>query len=162
MIREFGVVLRPWLCFVVYLWALEFQAVYGAGYETFSGRFTSAVPLLWTLIIWVGLLAGVVRLGALCCHASMVRRINEFLCRGACVVASGYFLKRWLDHWQLDALNSTAMGWLLLLVVIPVYIFLRHRRIIRSTPTKDVVPSWQDMFAYLVVPVLIATVVAVS
>ncbi|MGZ9126768.1 MAG: hypothetical protein ACXW4Z_03210, partial [Candidatus Binatia bacterium] len=60
MIREFGVVLRPWLCFVVYLWALEFQAVYGAGYETFSGRFTSAVPLLWTLIIWVGLLAGVV------------------------------------------------------------------------------------------------------
>ncbi|MGZ9152768.1 MAG: sulfatase-like hydrolase/transferase [Candidatus Binatia bacterium] len=136
--------------------------MYGAGYETFSGRFTSAVPLLWTLIIWVGLLAGVVRLGALCCHASMVRRINEFLCRGACVVASGYFLKRWLDRWQLDALNSTAMGWLLLLVVIPVYIFLRHRRIIRSTPTKDVVPSWQDMFAYLVVPVLIATVVAVS
>jgi len=162
LICQFGVILRPWLCFVVYLWALEFQAVYGSGYETFSDRFTSAVPLFWTLIVWMGLLAGGVTIGALVWDASAVRRINEFFCRAACFIVSGYFLKRWLDHWQLGALNAKAMCWLLLLVIFPLYLAVRRRRKINPTPAPDIIPSWQDMCSYIVVPVLIATVIAVS
>jgi arylsulfatase A-like enzyme len=159
---QFGLILRPWLCFVVYLWALEFQAVYGSGHETFFDRFTSGVPLLWTLVVWIGVLAGVVTLGGLCWQASVVRRVNESLCRSACFIASGYFLKRWLDNWQLDPANTKAVGLLLLLVIFPLYLALRRRRKISPTPATDIIPSWQDMFSCVVVPVLIATVIAVS
>jgi arylsulfatase A-like enzyme len=163
LICQLGINLKPWLCFVVYLWALEFQAAYGSGYETFFDRFTSASPLLWTLIVWGGLFAAVVTLGCLFFSVSLVRRINEFLCRTACFIVTGYFLKRWLDHWDLDALHSQLIGWLLLLVLVPLYLAVRRRRIASPTPaTEDIIPSWQDMFSCAVVPVLFATVVAVG
>jgi arylsulfatase A-like enzyme len=158
---QFRTVLRPWLCFVVYVWALAFQAVYGSDYETFFDRFISAAPLLWTLIAWAGLFTGMVTLGALCWSASSVQRINEFLCRIACLVISGFFLKRWLDNWQLDVLSSKVFGWLLLLVIFPLYLAVRRRRKTSPRPVIDIVPSWQDIFSYAVLPVMVATVVTV-
>jgi arylsulfatase A-like enzyme len=162
LICELGIVLRPWLCFVVYLWALEFQAVYGSGYETFFDRFTSASPLLWTLVVWGGLLAALVTVGCRFCGTSLMRRINEFLCRAACLIASGYFLKRWLDNWEIEALSSQLLCWLLLLVLVPWYLAVRWRRTIRFSPATDFIPSWQDMFSYVAVPVLFGSLIAVG
>ena len=161
-VRQFGIILRPWLCFVVYLWALAFQAVYGSGYENFSDRFISAAPLLWTLVVWFGLFAGVVALGVLCWSASAVHRGNEFLCRIACLLVSGIFLKRWFGHWQLDLVDTVGVGWLLLIVMFPLYLFVRRRRKTNPKPESDIVPSWRDMFSYVVVPVIAATIIAVT
>jgi len=113
-------------------------------------------------MVWVGLLAGSISLGVLCWQMSLVCRANEFLCRSACLVASGFFLKRWIDNWQLDGLNTKLLGWLLILAILPLYLAIRRRRKVSSTAAPDIIPSWQEMFSYLVVPVLFATVMAVG
>ena len=159
---QFRTLLRPWLCFVVYVWALAFQAVYGNGYETFFDRFISAAPLLWTLVAWAGLFTGMVTLGALCWSASSVQRSNEFLCRIACLVVSGFFLKRWLDNWQLDIFSSKVFGWLLLLAIFPLYLAVRRRRKTGPRPASNCLPAWEDMFSYLVMPLLVISIIAVS
>jgi arylsulfatase A-like enzyme len=162
MICQFGVIFRPWICFIVYFWALEFQAVYGVGYETLIDGFTSTVPLLWTLIVWITLLAGCVSLVSLGWPMSGVRRINEALCRAGCLITTGYFFKRWLFQWQLTTLNADSNGWLLLVVIFPIYLAVRRHRKMHPTPMTDVIPSWEDTFSYVVVPLLITSVIAVA
>jgi arylsulfatase A-like enzyme len=159
---RFGIILRPWLCVVAYLWILELLSVYGTDFEPVMDGIADASAILWTLNLWVAVVAALVSLTTQFLPPLSVRRTNEFVCRVVCLLVSAFYLMRWLTRWSSLIGNAYAVLYVLILLSAGLYFLTRRRRIRSPRAGADDLPSWQDCFGYAVLPVLIASVVVLG
>ena len=155
----YGVILRPWLCVVVYLWASEFVAVFRTGIAPLLDRSADAAAILWTLIFWTALFCAVLSLAGRSRFKSAFVRTNELACRASCILVTGFFLKRWLDGWKDLYPAFDATRWLLFAALAMLGLVVWRRRRPAPRASSLLFPSWQDCFAFSALPLLLGSVV---
>jgi len=158
MIRQFGIIIRPWLCAVAYLWVLELQSVYGTDFEPVMDGLADTSTILWTVNFWVAVFAAFVSLTSLFLQPLSVRRANEFVCRMACLLVSAFYLVRWFLKWPWLASEGYMVMYLIILLTAGMYYLARRQRIRSAGAVTVEFPSWCDCFGYGVLPLLIALV----
>jgi arylsulfatase A-like enzyme len=158
----YGSILRPWLCVVVYLWLLEFQAVAGAGFDPILDSLGDLIGILWTLIFWTVLFCIVLALGGLMVDHSRLTRANERVSRAACVIVSAFFLMRWLDAWRPASLEGQPGFWFFVTVVVAIYLLVRRLRKRAPDSSPSFIPSWNDCFSFGVLPLLLLSLVVLT
>ena len=161
-VSYYGKILKPWLCFIVYLWALDFQASYAVDFTPFMDSLEDAIMILWSLVFWALVICFMVALVGLLWRRAAVCRANEAMCRICCLGVSAMFLVRWMDTWSLPELALPAIQWPVILAVALVYFVVRQRRRrMPTTPVRDL-PSWQDWFSFAALPLLCASIIVVG
>ena len=157
--RLYGVIVRPWLCVVAYLWILMLQSAYGMDFEPILDSLADAASILWTLIFWVAVFAALVSLAALFLAQGPVCRTNELVCRIACVVMSAVYLMLWLVQWRSILGDDHALHFAIIFLTASLYYLARRRRLgaARALPISDNVPSWHEVFSFAVLPLLVAS-----
>jgi arylsulfatase A-like enzyme len=140
------------MCVIVYLWSLEFQAIYGTGFAPLLDRLADASAILWTLIFWSGFSCIVIALFGGLVFPSIVTRLNTGACSLCCFVVTIIFLGRWLIGLQVVG----SIFWLVVIGVAIMYalVWLWHAR--PATSSCRLV-SWQDCFSYFALPILLLT-----
>lgn len=162
MISFYGTILQPWLCNVMYIWALALQGAYRIDDERFLDILTDATLILWTLVLWAAVpAAGFASTGWLWTRAT-VSRFNAFVNRLICMVVSGFMLNRWIDSWWPDEVRTNTIYWLLLFLFAGLYLLVRRRRQGAVVETAAYTPSWHDCFWFAALPVLVMTVISVG
>jgi arylsulfatase A-like enzyme len=144
----------------VYLWILSLQSVYGTDSEPVIDILADAASILWTMVLWAAVLAALVALTTLWLPQLSVCRINEMVCRIGCILMSAVYLMRWLLQWRslLGAGHAVPIG--MIVLTAGLYYLARRRRIgsAHALAVGDHAPSWREVFAYAVLPLLFASV----
>lgn len=159
---SYGVIVRPWLCVVAYLWVLGLQAGYRDDYERFVDVLADTALILWTLSLWAALFAAVVTSAALFLRRETLHRANEYICRILCIIVSSFFLNRWIESWWPEELNRTTTYWLLIVVVACLCFLARRRRKHATVQPVSIIPSWRNCFCFAALPVLVFTIIVVG
>jgi arylsulfatase A-like enzyme len=158
----YGIILRPWLCVVVYLWGLQLQAVYRSEFTPVLDSLADSALILWTLSIWAAAFSLLPAVAGRYRNHVNVRRGNEIVCSGCCILISAVFLTRWMAGWELADAEIDLVTWGLPAAVAFLCFLVWRKRQRVSTDSKSLIPSWSDCFSYIVIPVLAVTVAAVG
>jgi arylsulfatase A-like enzyme len=158
----YGDIARPWLCAVVYLWALEFQSVYASDFEPLLDRLADASTILLALIFWTLLICAGVALIGLLWPRARVSRINQFVVRIFCLLISGFFLVRWMNGWAPRQLTNPAIQWFGILAVAAAYWLVRQRRQRSSAASVPNLFFWRDCFYFGALPLLVALILVLG
>jgi len=160
ILRSFGMIVRPWLCVVVYLWILALQSVYGTDFEPVIDILADAASILWTMILWAAVLAALVSLTTLWLPQLSVCRINEVVCRSGIILVSAFYLVLWLNRWRAFIGAGYAVHFGMIVLTAGLYYLARRRRIgsAHALAVGDNAPSWREVFSYAVLPLLFASV----
>ena len=161
-LSHYSVILRPWFCVAAYLWGLELQSAYRASPEPLLDQSANASAILWTMLFWTLLFSAALTLAGLPWPRIKMARANEFICRVAVLLISGYYLRHWLDGWRSERPEHDFASWPLLIAVAFAYWLVRRRRLRSSTAANSRLPSWQDGFSFCVVPLLLATAIILA
>jgi len=160
--RSYGTIVRPWLCLAAYLWILALQSLYGSDFEPVIDSLADAVSILWTLILWVAVLAALVSLTALWLPPWSVCRTNELVCRIGLILVSAFYLTLWLTRWRSFIVDGYAVHFGLILLTAGLYYLARRRRIGSARSLADHGPSWREVFSYALLPLLFASLVVLG
>jgi hypothetical protein len=158
--REFyGMIARPWICVLTYLWLLELQAVYGNDFEPLLDSLADASAILWTLVFWIAVICAAILPAGLMWSRSTLSAVNQRLSRIACLVISGIFFLRWINASVLLSNVSLSIYILTVILVATVYVTIRRRRMKGLKSRSLDLPSWDDCFFIGVVPLFLVSVV---
>ena len=152
----YGQILWPWLCVVVYLWAVELQAVFSlADHEPLTDRLADCSAILYTLIFWTMIGCAALVLPGLLFGRSVIIRINTLVCKAILVFITALYFIRWLVKWVILYTSYEAILWLLAATVSVLGIVaLRWRKETRNF-TDSNFHSLRECFYFAVVPVLL-------
>ena len=147
--------LEPWLCLVVYLWALLFQASYGTGYTPLLARLADASAILWTVVFWTGAICAGIALLGLILSPSPLTRANKVVCWVCGVWITAVFFIRWFEGWRKLIGDQEAAYGLIFVTLGILYLIVRWCRKRATRAMVRVVAAWRNGFSYVVLPVLL-------
>jgi len=153
-----GAIARPWLCVVVYLWALELRAAIGTDSQPVSAWLADCGAILLTLTFWTFVLCLVVSAGAIMISRRIVIRCNELAAKAALVSVTALHFVRWLVNWRWLIPGYDAVLTILFVAtgVFATWVFLRRKKTSVS-PTVNL--NFADGFYFAALPVLLGMTV---
>jgi arylsulfatase A-like enzyme len=147
---------------VTYVWGLEFQSVYAEDFEPLLDRLADASSILLSLLFWTLLICALVALVGTLWRQSILLQINQPIVRIYCILASGFYLGRWINRWASPHLETPVIYWAVILAVSLAYFLVRQRRRRAPAATASDLPSWQDCFYFGVIPVVFASILVLG
>jgi len=154
----FGLIAQPWLCVIVYLWALELRAAVGTESEPVFAWLADCGAILLTLTFWTFALS----LALSVCGMLIGRRIalgcNTFAAKVAFIAVTALHLIRWLVNWRSSLSDHDAVLIFLFAasVVFAVWVLVRRKRALASQSTPL---DFADCFYFGALPVLLGVAV---
>ena len=158
LLSLFGQVLRPWLCVVVYLWALEFQSVFSiVDHEPLMDRLADCSAILWNLIFWTTLLCAPLWLLALSFPNLAVTRFSTSACKGGLILVTGYYFALWLKMWSHLMGGDDLSPWILSAAIVVFAVVILRRRMRKQIASPTAVPTLQECFSFGIIPILLGS-----
>ncbi|MGE5302444.1 MAG: sulfatase [Alphaproteobacteria bacterium] len=153
-----GLIAQPWLCVIVYLWALELRAAVGTESEPVSAWLADCGAILLTLTFWTFALC----LALSVCGMLTGRRIalgcSTFAAKVAFIAVTALHLIRWLVNWRSSFSEHDAVLIFLFAasLVFAIWVLLRRKKALvpQSTPL-----DFADCFYFGALPVLLGVAV---
>lgn len=153
-----GFIAQPWLCVVVYLWALELRAAVGTESAPPSAWLADCGAILLTLAFWTFALC----LALSACGMLVGRRValgcNSFAAKAAFIAVTALHFVRWLVNWRLSFSDHDAVLIFLFAAtaVFAIWVLVRRKKALAPQGTSL---NFTDCFYFGALPVLLGTTV---
>lgn len=153
--------LQPWVCFVAYLWALEFQSVYEAAYESFLDSLADCGAILWCAVLAVAVILIPIAIMSKILRTAIIH-VNCYAVKLCLLLITYFYFRRWLDRWIVTDFTNSFVIWMLggsaLLLVCWILFHWSHRTRNHSFHF----PVFEDCFYFGAVPILCASAIVLS
>src|SRR6266545_3061879 len=90
----------PWICLIIYLWALELRAVIGTDSEPVAAWLADCAAILLTLSFWTLLFCLPIAVVAALTGRVRALYLNKLAVKACLIAVTAMYFVRWLLNWQ--------------------------------------------------------------
>jgi arylsulfatase A-like enzyme len=161
-LSEYLHLLQPWVCFVAYLWALEFQSVYEARYDPFLASLADCGAMLWGAVLAVAVLSVPI---AILVHGALrnsILYLNQCAAKIWMGLVTYFYFRRWLERWSVTDITNSFMFWVLAGSIVLIVLWGVFRWTKGTGGHRFELPSLEDCFYFGAIPILCTSAIVLS
>lgn len=152
----------PWICLIIYLWALELRAIIGTDSEPVAAWLADCAAILLTLSFWTLLFCLPIAVVAALTSRVRALYLNKLAVKACLIAVTAMYFVRWLFNWQSFFAGYDVALIVLVIVAVGLAIWTFRRRSTSNVTVDANLPSLEDCFSFVALPIVIGAVVLIG